>query len=261
MLFGDGMKPPNSKYAGPTDEPTLHRTRRRPRGLLLQSFPPLFCIYIFALILLPTGQFFGANIKVILFVPLIMAASAEYCRLSSTSYLTMGGLVMIPTLVFFWVLVGLTYRFDPAISFLQYKDLIVTVATCWVISLFGSIKKDGYRVFLRLVIGAIFVTSCIKVLIFVYALVEGRSVDSIIVFISHAFGVQLMSMDLDDIGGRIQFISDSLIPLCLFAVFGLRPMLKVSQKFALLFSVLAFLPCLPFHDSCGDSPFWVSFWA
>jgi hypothetical protein len=159
MLFGDGMKPPNSKYAGPTDEPTLHRTRRRPRGLLLQSFPPLFCIYIFALILLPTGQFFGANIKVILFVPLIMAASAEYCRLSSTSYLTMGGLVMI-------------------------------------------------------------------------------------VFISHAFGVQLMSMDLDDIGGRIQFISDSLIPLCLFAVFGLRPMLKVSQKFALLFSVLAVISAL-----------------
>ena len=67
----------------------------------------------------------------------------------------------------------------------------------------------------------------------------GGSVQSYVDQISAVFGVKLMSIDLEDAGGRLLFPSDNLVPIALFSLLTLRSRFHIGWLLALcLFLVL-----------------------
>ena len=226
-----------SKYPGYHDDAHLQPIPISVTDTLLRSFRPLLFFFLFLLVLLPSGSVLGINVKVIVFLLLGLAAVTRYLDNPKSSFLSLSYIIAVPLSLMAWVLLSPIYGVDMALSFAQYRDLIVTIAGCWFVFLLGT-DRDSDRPFLRLVLSAVLCTSLIKGVILAYAALRGIPVGSIIDVISNAFGTQLMTVDLGDFGGRIEFISDGLIPLCLFAVFGLRQELRLSQKAALLYSAI-----------------------
>jgi hypothetical protein len=77
-----------------------------------------------------------------------------------------------------------------------------------------------------------------KALLLTYAFVRGISVTQVVESIRHIFGVSLMTMDFESILGRIQFISDGLIPVCIFAMLRYRKELRFNAVGAIAMLLL-----------------------
>jgi O-Antigen ligase len=215
-----------------------------PVGLADSIFAVLFVAYIVALIVLPTGNVFGVNVKILLFLALISPA-LEYCLRREPG--SLAWLIAIPAVFSLWVLLGVLNSFSLSMALTQYKDLITTIAGSWLIALY--IADNGERAigFLRLVVYCVVATSTAKLAIMYYSFTHGVSVVEIMQGISKTFGVELVTQDLGDFGGRIELISDGLIPLCLFAIVALRTELGLRRTtMLLLLAVFIFSAALSF---------------
>lgn len=185
------------------------------------------------LVLLPSGSIFGLNVKVITFVLLLPVAAQTSFALGQ---LTLGRLVLmlsVLVILILWSLESQIYGFDSAQAAAQFKDLFVTVCTCWFGAVLCDTGLESSTFLLRAILFSEVFASTIKIAMLSYAFSHGIPVSTLIGWIHSIFGVQLMPFDFEMAFGRIQFISDNLIPVCMFAVLAFRTRLKLNAKQAL----------------------------
>jgi hypothetical protein len=186
----------------------------------------LFCLYIVLLTLLPTGSVYGVNVKVFVFLPLIILGV-------NSSLKQKGGLRELPINIailmafFAWALLS---QFYPVFTFnsalIQYKDVATTLIGCWLVRIFTLDDLDR-EAFAKLCIYTVAFGGFIKVAMFSYSLYANVSIEEFTEAIYRIFGIRLMTIDLNGTGIRIEFISDILIPICLFAILCMRKRLKI----------------------------------
>ena len=125
-------------------------------------------------------------------------------------------------------------------ALIQYKDVITTLAGCWFVRIFTHNEKD-LKFFIKLCLYTVAFGSLLKVVLFTYSIATGTSSTDLIGSIRRVFGVQLMTTDFEGMGGRIQYISDTMIPICLFVILRLRKKLDIRSLSSIL--VFALLIC------------------
>ncbi len=193
----------------------------------------LFCLYVVFLILLPSGSIFGVNVKILVFVPLALLATQKALAEKEVFY-RLAILACLLAAFLGWVLIAQCYGFyNIALSLSQYRDVTTTFAGCWFIRLFTANEIDR-KIFVRVCLFTVAFGGLLKFLIFMYALSTGVPVSTIMDGIAHVFGVQLMTVELGDLGGRIQYPSDTLVPVCLFAILCLRKRLRIGGLVSLI---------------------------
>lgn len=216
---------------GTPGSPWLRDLTERP---MLRVFRVLLVAYIFMLVLLPSGSVFGLNVKFICFSLLLPVALQVSFATRQITLRHLGLLLCVPAVFLFWTLCSQFYGFEASQALAQYKDLTVTIATCW----FAVVLCNGDRgetiFLLRWILYAEVVTSTLKVLLLIYAFARGIPVSQIIDLIDQIFRVQLMPFDFESLLGRLEFISDNLIPVCIFAVLCYRTTLRIRAGRALM---------------------------
>jgi O-antigen ligase len=210
-------------------------------AMLVRGFAPLFQIYIFLVLALPSGSFMGVNFKLPLYVLLLPAAAAVFIHQKRRSVLPVTLLIAIPAIWLLWIALAIQYQFEAAGALRQYADILLTLLTCWMAALFCSSTRAGALRLLRTILFAEAFACALKVVLLAYAFIRGVPVTEIVATLDRVFGVDLMTMDLGALLGRIQFVSDSAIPLCLFATLRYRHLLRIgflaSAALMMLFSV------------------------
>ena len=194
-------------------------------------------LFFCACIILPSGSIAGLNVKQILFVATLLAVSSRPYRYNLTK-LTATNAIWFTALLFAWVpLAYLTGRSDGILPLLHFKDIAVTTATAFLVSLYIS---DEYRRarFIRLVLYCVGVTSAIKAISFAYAAATGTSVIDIIHVINDVFDQNLVTLDDGGVGARFQFVSDSLLPVALYALLAHKGRFGITAKTAVLLTIL-----------------------
>ncbi len=189
---------------------------------MVAPFRTLMIVYLFLLVLLPSGSLLGINLKILCFVVLLpMALQVALARRKVTAR-GLAAILCVPAVFLLWFLSSLLYGFDPVQAIAQYKDVMTTIITCWFAAVLCGDEETELLLFLRWVIYAEVFTSCLKVALLLYAFARGIPVSELIEVIRRIFGVQLMAFDFESLLGRLQFISDNLIPVCLFAILCYR---------------------------------------
>lgn len=197
-------------------------------ALLNRCYELVFSVFVFITVFLPSGTIYGVNIKLPLYAALFPLAGYRLLQ----GRLKPGGiirLIAIPAVLALWIVVGLIYGFDPAGVLRQYMDIFLTMLLCWLATLFCNGKEERSFQLLRLVLTAEISTSLMKIGLILYALIRGIPVVQVVAAVSVAFGVNLMTMDLGALFGRVQFVSDALIPICIYMVFRYRGRLQYGS--------------------------------
>lgn len=189
-------------------------------------------IYIYMLVLLPSGSILGFNVKIVWFFALLPGAFLLYFGRGRATLSRTLLLLLIPAIMLFWFLLAQWNGFELASSLAHYKDLIVTICSCWFAALLCAEGYDESIRFLHTVIRAEVAASLLKVLLLAYALLRGVSVTEVSLWIKNIFGVSLMTYDFESTLGRIQFISDGIIPICIFAILCFRQRLRIGSALA-----------------------------
>lgn len=200
---------------------------------LLGLFRTLLVVYIFMLVLLPSGSLLGVNVKVICFFLLLPVALQVSFARGQMTIRHLALLFCVPTVLFLWSLGSQLYGVQADQAIAQYRDLMVTIATCWFAVVLCNHEWGDTLFLLRWILYAELVTSSLKVMVLGYAFARGIQVSQIIELINQIFGVQLMPFDFESLLGRLEFISDNLIPVCLFAILCFRKTLKIHAIYAL----------------------------
>lgn len=219
----ENLREPGSAWAG----------RRLANAWLRSSFQPLFTVYVYLLVLLPSGSIFHVNVKMICFALLLPGALFAFLENRRTTLLHACVLALMPILFAAWIVVSQFYAFNIALSLSQYKDVGTTLATCWLAAVFCS-DRSRRLLFLKTVLYAEAVTCVLKTGLLAYCFARGVSVAALVDAISAFFGVQLMAMDFESALGRIQFIADGLIPLCVYMLLRYRRSLRIGVWEALV---------------------------
>ncbi len=192
----------------------------------------LFSLFIVLLALLPAGSIYGVNVKILIFVPLAVIAAhrlaSEERALAQYAFAAACGCLVIAA-----TLRSFLDSFYSELALSQAKDVLTTLAGCLFIRLFTPTLLDREK-FIRLCIYTVAFGSFLKVLLLTYSLITGASVVDLVDVISKIFGVKLMALDLEGAGGRLQFPSDNLLPITLFAIIGLRKRLHLRGGVAVL---------------------------
>lgn len=194
---------------------------------LLSLFRLLLVLYIFMLVLLPSGSLFGVNLKVICFFTLLPVALQVSLARKQMTLNHLGLFLGVPTVVLLWCLGSQLYGVPSEQAIAQYRDVMVTIATCWFAVVLCNGERKETLFLLRWILYAELATSTMKVMLLVYAFARGIPVSSIIEMINQVFGVQLMPFDFESLLGRLEFISDNLIPICMFAILAYRSTLRI----------------------------------
>jgi len=199
----------------------------------LGLFRTLFVVYLFMLVMLPSGSLLGVNVKVVCFFLLLPVAIQVAFARGQITPRYLGILLSVPAVALLWSLSSQLYgvRADQAIA--QYRDVMVTIATCWFAAVLCNREWSDTLFLLRWTLYAEIATSTLKVLVLAYAFARGIPVSEIIELIDRIFGVQLMPFDFASLLGRLELISDNLIPVCLFAILCFRKALRIRATYAL----------------------------
>ena len=190
-------------------------------------FRRLTATYILMLVLLPSGSIFGVNVKLIWFFLLLPVTVRFFFVQRQATRFRLALLFGVPGMLFCWLLLSQVYGFQPIYAFYQYKDLITTILSCWFAALFCAEGQAETIYFIRVVVFSETAASLLKVFLLVYAFVRGIPVTEVVELIKHVFGVSLMTMDFESMLGRVQFMSDGVIPICIFALLRYRKELRL----------------------------------
>ena len=201
-------------------------------------FRRLIAVYILMLVLLPTGSIFGLNVKFVWFFLLLPVAIRFFFAQRQATRFRLWLLFGIPGILLAWILISQVYGFEPEYAIEQYKFLITTILSCWFAALFCAEGQIETVYFIRLVVLSEVLASLLKGLLLAYAFVRGIPVTEVVDIVKHVFGVQLMTMDFESMLGRIQFISDGIIPICIFAVLRYRKKLRFNPVSAIAILLL-----------------------
>lgn len=212
----------------------LHRSLDR-------CFDLFFSAYVFVTIFLPTGVLYHVNFKLPLYVGLLPLSLYTVFHRERSSRLQLTLLFAVPTILMLWIVIAMLYGFDTPTIYRQYSDALLTLLMCWLASLFWRDDQARYERFLRLVVNASIATAALKVGLVLYALVRGIPVVQVVLWLDTLFGADLMTMDLGAIFGRIQFIADELIPVCIFVLLRHRQRLGFGNVRAFVALMLLML--------------------
>ncbi len=202
----------------------------------------LFRLYIICLILLPSGSIAGINLKVIIFLPLSIIGL--YLLANEERYLRQFAFLSVIAAIFMiWTIRSFVNPFYAPWAVSQYKDIITTLLGCLFVRMLVKDEADR-RGFVRLCIYGVAGGAVLKVLALLYSAKTGVPVSSIVERISTLFGVPIMTVDLGDIGGRLQFPSDNLLPIVLFAILSLRKRLHIGGLQASVITALFIISSL-----------------
>jgi hypothetical protein len=201
----------------------------------------LLFLYVAVLLILPTGSLFGINVKMLLFLAVLvltMARQGAKGWKKSSSFVFV--LAFIGVLLI-WTINGILRGFPSGAVLSQFRDIAVTVVNCWMIASFTENRQDARLMFLKVVVYSVAFVATIKCAMLAYSLNTGTPVSALNELINRAFHIQLMTLDFDPLNsslGRIQFVSDSVLPVCLFTLIARRQQLGIPRWLALPVMVL-----------------------
>jgi len=194
----------------------------------VRGFRLMLAVYIFMLVLLPSGSILGFNVKVLWFLALLPWALLIYIARERATAGSALLLLIVPAAMLFWLLLAQGNGFEPSSSFGEFKDILVTICTCWFAALLCTESYDETIFFLRTVVRAEIAACVLKGSLLTYAILRGIPVTEIALWIKAVFGVDLMTYDFESMLGRIQFHSDGLIPICIFVILCYRKRLSIG---------------------------------
>ena len=202
----------------------------------------VFYLYGFVSVMLPSGSIFGINVKILLSLLLFVSVFFIDKNVRVVSGL-IGQAMALTCFLTIWVLVpNLAYMGEFLLGLSQTKDILVTFLLPGILCFLVSRKDTSAQKFMELCCNWTVCLVLIKVLIFCYSILSGIPVVQVMENISTLFGVVLMSFDLSDLGGRVHFVSDFLIPPVLYYYIALRKkafgLAEILVFVLLLFSVV-----------------------
>ncbi len=194
-------------------------------------------LFFYACVILPSGSIGDLNVKQILFAATLLAISVGAGRFGFTKAHASNAIWFV-ALLFAWVpLAYLTGRSDGLLPLSQFKDIAVTAATAFLVSLYITDEHKRDR-FVRVVLYGIGITSAIKVIAYAYAAATGSSVSDFVKVINEVFDQNLATLDDGGLGARFLFSSDSLLPVALYALLSSKGRFGISAKFSVLLTML-----------------------
>jgi hypothetical protein len=206
--------------------------------VIVRAFNAVFLVYVAILLILPFGALAGMNVKVIILLLLSVLTIASGNAYGLCSYRSLLSILMTIGPLFLWVVLGMWNGFNVTMVMSQFRDIAVTIIGCWLTALYISKHPGNKRLFMRTVIWSVSTTAAIKCVLIVYSLKTGVPVSSAI-FHSLFITTDLNSLDIGL--GRIQFISDGILPICLFALQTRRREIGIGPVSALLITFLYFI--------------------
>jgi hypothetical protein len=205
--------------------------------VLARYYGALFAVYLLMLVLLPAGSLYGVNVKIGWFVLLFPSAVAVFLRQSDVSGSHIAAFLGIPAVLLAWVLVGQVYGFDIRLGLQEFKDVAVTLVSCWFAAIYCDNKPRRFIDLLRMILWAELTASALKIGILVYCFATGTSVLDMLGRLQSITGTGLIGLDFEFLG-RIQFLSDGLIPLLIFAVVAHRKALRIPVVPGIVYVIL-----------------------
>ncbi|MEB8021660.1 hypothetical protein [Raoultella ornithinolytica] len=170
--------------------------------------------FISICVILPTGSIFEINIKFIfLFLVLFLSIFARNGK--GIIKLMLGVIPAFFVVTFFLLITMFNVRYLPE-TIDQSKDIMVFFFMAAIS--YSLVDKDRrYDVITKTIINCLIIIGIIKLLIFVFSIITGGSVASIVLMISKLFNTSLMTMESDDVSiSRINFMSDYILPMAIF---------------------------------------------
>jgi hypothetical protein len=155
--------------------------------------------------------------------------------------LRIGLLLAAPAIFVPWLLLSQFYSVGIAGALRQYTDILLTMLTAWLMAIYARQSISAVRILLRVVVFAACVASSIKVGLLLFGIARGIPVTVTVAMLDRLFNVDLMTTDLGALFGRIQFVSDGLIPLCVFAICRYRNWLNFNAIVSVLMITLLLL--------------------
>ena len=211
---------------------------------LNRCFTWFFCSFVFITVFLPGGTLYGYNFKYPLYVgllPLSVYSAFSHHQIKATqSALILG----VPAVLSSWVILGLSHGFNVAGVLRQFTDVLLTFLLCWLAQVFCNRQESRRLTFLSLVLYAEIAAAMLKIGVIAYAIARGVPVVQMVVWLNTVFGVDLMTMDLGALLGRIQFISDELVPICIYVILRHRDRLGIGSGRASLSILLLLISVL-----------------
>ena len=201
-------------------------------------FDWLMYVFIFITVFLPSGSIYGLNVKSPLYLALLPLATIRIFRQGLATRERLALLLSVPLILSAWVVLGLVYGFPLASALRQYMDVALVLLLGWLVMVFCGDDDARRMLFLRVVLSAEIATSLFKVGLIGYAVLRGIPTVELVAALSKVFGVNLMTMDLGAMFGRVQFVSDAVIPVCIFIVLRHRDQLRIGNLRAALFVLL-----------------------
>ena len=203
-------------------------------SLLDDAFDWFFSIFIFITVFLPGGSIHGVNFKYPVYAGLLPLAAYRLFRHRQATAAKLALLLAVPAALSGWIILGLSHGFNLSGVLRQFADMLLTLLVCWLVSMFCDKEESRRLRFLSLAVNAAIATAVLKLSLIAYAVFRGIPVVQMVLWLDGVFGVDLMTMDLGSLFGRVQFISDELIPVCIFVVLRFRERLKIGNSRASL---------------------------
>jgi hypothetical protein len=229
MLFAESRSRQAKWRAGTEFRPWRDASSTSVMGRILdRCLYPAVCVYIVAAVSVPSGRIYGFNFKAPLYLVLVPSALYAFSKRIRLLRSDIGLLIGVPVVFMLWIVVSQIYGFSVQGAIRQYSDILLTLFTCWLISVFCEQRRNGPVSFIRLVIFAETSACVMKVVLLIYAAARGIPVSEVVQSLNSVFGANLMDMDLGALLGRVQFVSDGLIPICVYAILRYRTRLELS---------------------------------
>jgi hypothetical protein len=214
------------------------------RPMLDRCFDLSFFLFVFLTVFLPGGTIYGFPFKYPLYAVLIPLALYGFFTRRSATLSRILILLAAPLVLSAWSFLGIWNGFESAGALRQYLDFILTLLLCWMAAAYYANDQVRKIRFLRLVVFAEVATSVMKLGLIVYADVRGISILEMVKLLDVIFSANLMTMDISESLARIQFISDSLIAISVYAILRHKYALKLGNWQALIFINLLVASCL-----------------
>jgi hypothetical protein len=207
-------------------------------SLMDKAFDVFFRSFVFVTVALPSGSIFGFNFKYPLYVGLLPLAAYSVFRHRQAKAEDLALVLAVPAILSLWMILGLCNGFSVPSVARQYTDILLTILLCWLAKVYCSSRESRRLRFLRLVLSAEIAAAVLKISAIAYAVVRGIPVVQMVMWLDSVFGVDLMTMDIGSLFGRVQFMSDELVPVCIFVVLRHRDRLSIGNLRAALIILL-----------------------
>jgi hypothetical protein len=221
---------------------------RRFHSALDRAFDYFLFAFIFVTVFLPSGTVYGINFKSPLYVALLPLAAYSIFHRGQASIVRIVMTLGIPLLLVCWFVLGVYNGFALVTAWRQLDEILLTLLMCWLALIFCGQQEENQLRFLRVVLNSVLAAAVLKLGLIAYAIIHGIPVVVMVALVSKAFGAELQTMDLGSLLGRVQFISDELIPVSIFILLRHRDVLKIGSLRASV-TIIALLASVIFSFS------------